>query len=87
MKKSNITTGYVAFVKGDSTKALNNYWSGGAQTGTNKQTITDDIDKITIASIDQLEMMIGWFNQTHKNKIEFEIKEVKFTISKELELL
>lgn len=77
--------GYVAFVKGDPKRALNNYWAGGSQTGTNKQTITTEIEKVSIANtIDELNMWINWFNHNHKNQIEFEIRPVLYIEKKEL---
>lgn len=79
MRAGTAKTGYMAFVKGDHTKALNNHWSGGCQTGTNKQTLTTDLlykATITINKTD-IEMMCNWFNNTHKNKVEFDIVEVE----------
>ena len=77
--------GYAAFVKGDATKALRNYWAGGSQTGCNKQTITEDINKVTIESnVRTLEFYINWFNENHKNQVEFEIKRVLYIEKKEI---
>ena len=78
LEKEEIIEGYAAFDK-ETGKGLNNYWSGGAQVGTNKQSLTEDIDKVTIAEDRKtIEICILWFNSTHKKQVEFEIKKVKF---------
>lgn len=79
METRTVKRGYMAFVKGDHTKALTNYWSGGWQTGTNKQSITTDLlNKATIAENKAtIEMWCNWFNNSHKNKVEFDIVEVE----------
>lgn len=86
LKKVETIKGYVAFTK-DGKKFLRNFWSGGSQTGTNKQSLSDDIDKIGIVdSKEEVEMIINWFNRSHVNQVEFDIKEVEFTITKNIEI-
>lgn len=86
LKKVETIKGYVAFTK-DGKKFLRNYWSGGSQTGTNKQSLSDDIDKMGIAnSKEEVETIINWFNRTHVNQVEFDIKEVEFTITQNVEI-
>ena len=78
MTKECSYNGYVAF--SEDGKMLNNYWSGGSQTGTNKQTLTDDIEKATIAKTkEELRTYIIWYNNSHKNKVNFKIEKVLFT--------
>lgn len=44
---------------------------------TNRLSLTDDPDKVLLLENTFLaEMHIGWFNNTHKNPKEFEIKKV-----------
>ena len=77
LEKEIIVEGYAAFDT-ETGKGLNNYWSGGFQTGTNKQTLTEDIDKVTITEDKKMiEIYINWFNSSHKKQVEFEIKKIK----------
>lgn len=77
LEKEIIIEGYAAFDK-ETGKGLNNYWSGGSQTGTNKQSLTDDIEKVSICENEKdIELLITWFNSTHKKQVNFEIKKVK----------
>ena len=75
LDKVEVRTGFAAKAKGTN-KWLRNYWSGGAQTGTNRQSLTDDR---TIMSVDQkaeIELYCRWYNNNHKVPVEFEILEV-----------
>ena len=63
-------TGYAAFDK-ESGRGL------GIQYGiTNRLFLTDDPDKVNLASEEMIKTHIIWFNNTHKNQKEFEIKKV-----------
>ena len=87
LEKTKTIKGFAAFVKGNPEKGLCNRWSGGSQTGTNVQSITTDIDSITISdSAKQIEIFTIWFNNNHKNKVEFEIKEVERTYTTTLQI-
>lgn len=77
--------GYAAFDK-VSGKALCNYWSGGSQTGTNKQCLVTDPERVSINSEENIKIYIEWYNRSHKNQIEFEIKKVKKTSLCEVEI-
>ena len=75
LDKVDVMTGFAARVKGTN-KWLRNKWSGGAQTGTNVQSLTNDR---TVMSIDQeqtIKMYCNWYNNTHKVPEEFEIIKV-----------
>ena len=75
LDKVDVMTGFAARVKGTN-KWLRNKWSGGAQTGTNVQSLTNDR---TVMSIDQeqtIKMYCNWYNNTHKVPEEFEIVKV-----------
>lgn len=68
--------GYIAI--SDDGKYLKNYWVGGSQTGTNRQSLTEDISKATIkADKSELNIMIAWFNNSHKRQVPFTIKKIK----------
>ena len=46
----------------------------------NRTSLTNDIDRIHIAvNLKTLETYCIWFNNQHKNKVDFEMKQVKFT--------
>ena len=64
-------TGYAAFDK-ESGKGL------GIQYGiTNRLSLTEDPDKVDLAPNEEMvKTHIIWFNNTHKNRKEFEIKKV-----------
>ena len=64
-------TGYAAIEK-ETGKGL-----AGSYGITNRLSLTDDPDKVLILTTpDQVETHIIWFNNTHKNQKEFEIKKV-----------
>lgn len=65
-------TGYAAFDK-ESGKGL------AIQYGiTNRLSLTEDPDKVDFAPTEEIvKTHIVWFNNTHKNQKEFEIKKVK----------
>jgi hypothetical protein len=68
-------TGYAAFDK-ESGKGLVIYPGF-----TNRLALTDDPLKVELSSdIHSIEMIIGWFNNSHKNQKEFEIKKVRRVI-------
>lgn len=69
-------TGYAARAKGTN-KWLRNYWSGGAQMGTNVQTLTNDRTRMSIDQEATIKMYCNWYNNTHKVQVEFEILEVE----------
>lgn len=69
-------TGYAAFDK-ESGKGLVIYHGF----TTNRLALTDDPLKVELSSdIRSIEMIIGWFNNSHKNQKEFEIKKVRRVI-------
>ena len=75
MKKETIEKGYAAFAPDG--RMLRNEWVGGGQTGTNRQTLTADIEKVSLAhSLKEVNMFINWYNSNHKNQVIFTIKEV-----------
>lgn len=75
MKKETIEKGYAAFAPDG--RMLRNEWVGGGQTGTNRQTLTADIEKVSLAhSLKEVEMFINWYNSNHKNQVTFTVKEV-----------
>ena len=75
MKKETVEKGYVAFALDGS--MLRNEWIGGSQTGTNRQTLTADIEKVSLAhSLKEVKMFINWYNSNHKKQVIFTIKEV-----------
>ena len=75
MKKETIKRGYAAFSPDG--RMLRNEWVGGGQTGTNRQTLTADIEKVSLAdSLKEVNMFINWYNSNHKNQVIFTIKEV-----------
>ena len=75
MKKETVEKGYAAFAPDG--RMLCNEWVGGSQTGTNRQTLTADIEKVYLAhSLKEVEMFINWYNSNHKNQVIFTIKEV-----------
>ena len=75
MKKEIIEKGYAAFAPDG--RMLRNEWVGGSQTGTNRQTLTTNIEKVSLAnSLKEVNMFINWYNSNHKNQVTFTIKEV-----------
>lgn len=75
MKKETVEKGYAAFAPDG--RMLRNEWVGGGQTGTNRQTLTADIEKVSLAhSLKEVEMFINWYNSNHKNQVTFTVKEV-----------
>lgn len=83
MKKETIEKGYAAFAPDG--RMLRNEWVGGGQTGTNRQTLTTDIEKVSLANTrDGMETYILWYNRNHKNQVTFTIKEVTLKTTIEL---
>lgn len=83
MKKETIKKGYAAFAPDG--RMLRNEWVGGGQTGTNRQTLTADIEKVSLAhSFKEVEMFINWYNSNHKNQVTFTVKEVTLKTTIEL---
>lgn len=83
MKKETIEKGYAAFAPDG--RMLRNEWVGGGQTGTNRQTLTADIEKVSLAhSLKEVNMFINWYNSNHKNQVTFTIKEVTLKTTIEL---
>ena len=75
MKKEIIKKGYAAFAPDG--RMLCNEWVGGSQTGTNRQTLTTNIEKVSLAnSLKEVNMFINWYNSNHKNQVTFTVKEV-----------
>lgn len=76
LDRVDVITGFAAKAKGTN-KWLRNKWSGGAQTGTNVQTLTNDRTKMTIEHEKKMiEVECAWYNNNHKVPVEFEILEV-----------
>lgn len=68
MKKETIEKGYAAFAPDG--RMLRNEWVGGGQTGTNRQTLTTNIEKVSLAhSLEEVKMFINWYNSNHKNQV------------------
>lgn len=83
MKKETIKKGYAAFAPDG--RMLRNEWVGGGQTGTNRQTLTTNIEKVSLANTrDEMEMYILWYNRNHKNQVTFTVKEVTLKTTIEL---
>lgn len=83
MKKEIIEKGYAAFAPDG--RMLRNEWVGGGQTGTNRQTLTADIEKVSVAhSLEGIRLFIEWYNHNHKNQVTFTIKEVTLKTTIEL---
>ena len=83
MKKETIEKGYAAFAPDG--RMLHNEWVGGSQTGTNRQTLTTNIEKVSLAhSLKEVEMFINWYNSNHKNQVTFTVKEVTLKTTIEL---
>ena len=77
LDRMDVVPGYAARAKGTN-KWLRNKWSGGAQTGTNVQTLTNDRTKMTIEQEKKMiEVECQWYNNNHKEQVEFEIVEVE----------
>ena len=73
LEKEEIIEGYAAFDK-ETGKGL----CLRVTNWTNRQSLTEDIDNITISNDRKsIEMYINWFNNSHKKQVEFEIKKVK----------
>ena len=75
LDRVDVITGFAARAKGTN-KWLRNKWSGGAQTGTNVQSLTNDRTIMTIDQEQTIKMYCNWYNNTHKVPVEFEIIEV-----------
>jgi hypothetical protein len=75
LDRSDTICGFAAKATGTN-KWLRNKWSGGAQTGTNVQTLTNDRTKMSIDEKRMIEIYCEWYNRNHKEKVEFEIVEV-----------
>lgn len=75
LDRSDTIVGFAARAKGTN-KWLRNKWSGGAQTGTNVQTLTNDRTKMSIDEKKMVEIYCNWYNNNHAVKVEFEIVEV-----------
>lgn len=83
MKKETVEKGYAAFAPDG--RMLRNEWVGGGQTGTNRQTLTADIEKVSLAhSLKEVNMFINWYNSNHKNQVTFTVKEVTLKTTIEL---
>ena len=83
MKKETVEKGYVAFAPDG--RMLRNEWVGGGQTGTNRQTLTTNIEKVSLAhSLEEIKMLINWYNSNHKNQVTFTVKEVTLKTTIEL---
>ena len=83
MKKETIEKGYAAFAPDG--RMLRNEWVGGGQTGTNRQTLTTNIEKVSLAhSLKEINMFINWYNSNHKNQVTFTVKEVTLKTTIEL---
>lgn len=66
-EKEIIEKGYAAFAPDG--RMLRNEWVGGGQTGTNRQTLTTDIEKVSLAhSLEEVKIFINWYNSNHKIK-------------------
>ena len=68
--------GYAARVKGTN-KWLRNKWQGGAQTGTNVQTLTNDRTKMSIDEKKMVEIYCNWYHNNHTKPVDFEVVEVE----------
>ena len=65
MKKETIEKGYAAFAPDG--RMLRNEWVGGGQTGTNRQTLTTNIEKVSLAhSLEEVKMFIPIGMSTNK---------------------
>ena len=83
MKKETVEKGYAAFAPDG--RMLRNEWVGGGQTGTNRQTLTADIEKVSLAhSLKEVNMFINWYNSNNKNQVTFTVKEVTLKTTIEL---
>lgn len=83
MKKETVEKGYAAFAPDG--RMLRNEWVGGGQTGTNRQTLTTNIEKVSLAnSLKEVNMFINWYNSNHKNQVTFTVKEVTLKTTIEL---
>lgn len=83
MKKEIVKQGYAAFTPDG--KMLRVEWVGGVQTGTNRQTLTTDIEKVSLSpTLEGIEMYTIWYNHNHKNQVTFTIKEVTLKTTIEL---
>ena len=83
MKKETVEKGYAAFAPDG--RMLRNEWVGGGQTGTNRQTLTTNIEKVSLAhSLKEVEMFVNWYNSNHKNQVTFTVKEVTLKTTIEL---
>lgn len=76
LDRADTLVGYAARAKGTN-KWLRNKWSGGGQTGTNVQTLTNDRTKISVDEKKMVEVYCKWYNNSHAIPVEFEIVEVE----------
>ena len=86
LDRMDVMTGYAARAKGTN-KWLRNKWQGGAQTGTNVQTLTNDRTKMSIDEKKMVEIYCEWYNHNHKEKVEFEILEVEMLTKTTVDIL
>lgn len=83
MVEETVKKGYAAFTLDG--RMLCNKWVGGAQTGTNRQTLTTDIGKVSLSpTLEEIETYTLWYNRNHKNQVTFTIKEVTLKTTIEL---
>lgn len=78
LDKVDTVSGFAARVKGTN-KWLRNKWSGGSQTGTNIQSLTNDRTKMSVDQEATIKIYCNWYNNTHKVPEEFEIVEVSMS--------
>lgn len=71
-------SGYAAKAVGRD-KWLRNYWSGGYQTGTNRQSLNSRPEATIFGTRAEAEMVCEWYNRNHKVQVEFEIIKVSKT--------
>lgn len=80
MIKTVTETGYIARDRAHPEKGLKNYWVGGAQTGTNAQVLTTNIEEFSLEKDeDYIKIYCTWYNRNHKRQVDFEIMKVKRT--------
>ena len=78
--------GFAARAKGTN-KWVRNKWQGGAQTGTNVQTLTNDRTKMSIDEKKMIEIYCEWYNHNHTVQVEFEIVEVEMLTKTTVDLI
>ena len=83
LKKEKVIEGFVAFTADG--KMLRNYFVGGSQIGTNKQTLTEDVELASVErDMKMLDIYIKWYNENHKQQKDFTIKKVIFRQTAEI---